>query len=97
MAQRAKITQAEAESLAIQALSYIAENGEQLDRFLALTGINPESLRDAASEPHFLLGVLDHLSSDERLLLAFAARNEIPPETIAEARERLVGARPASP
>jgi hypothetical protein len=30
-------------------------------------------LRAAAAEPGFLAAVLDHLASDERLLLAFAA------------------------
>ena len=33
--------------------------------FLALTGIGPETIRAAAREPNFLLGVLDHLAGDE--------------------------------
>ncbi len=97
MTRRQGITLEGAEALAIQALSYIAKDPEQFDRFLALTGIGPESLRQAAGEPNFLLGVLDHLSSDERLLLAFVAQNEIPPEAIAEARERLANAPPVTP
>ena len=42
-----------AEALAIAALTFIAEEPERLGRFLALSGIGPESLRAAASEPGF--------------------------------------------
>ena len=76
MAQRPQMTRELAESVAIQALTFLAEEPERLDRFLALTGIGPESLRDAAREPNFLLGVLDHLAGDERLLHEFATRLE---------------------
>jgi hypothetical protein len=75
-----------AESLAIQALAYIAAEPEQLGRFLALTGIGPEQIREAARESHFLAGVLDHVLGDERLLLAFAASAAVDPAEIARAR-----------
>jgi hypothetical protein len=91
------MTRESAESVAIQALAYLADDPEQLDRFLALTGIGPESLRDAAREPNFLLGVLDHLASDERLLHAFATQLEIAPEVVTKARDLLAGAPPATP
>ena len=74
MAQRSGMTRELAETVAIQALTFIAEEPERLGRFLALTGIGPESLRDAAREPNFLLGVLDHLAADEALLREFAKR-----------------------
>jgi hypothetical protein len=97
MAQRPQMTRESAESVAIQALAFLAEDPEQLDRFLALTGIGPESLRDAAREPNFLLGVLDHLAGDERLVHAFATQLEIAPEVVTRARDLLAGARPATP
>ena len=50
--------QTAAEALAIAALTFIAGEPEPLGRFLALTGIGPESIRAAAHEPRFLLGVL---------------------------------------
>ncbi len=53
-----------AEALAIAALSFLAAEPERLGGFLALTGIGPESIRDAAGEPHFLAGVLDHVVSE---------------------------------
>jgi Protein of unknown function (DUF3572) len=71
---------AAAERLAVAALAFIAEEPERLGRFLALTGIGPESIRAAAHEPRFLLGVLDHLAGEEPLLLAFAAEKLDPAE-----------------
>src|SRR5262245_9328635 len=84
---------AAAERLAIAALAFIAEEPERLGRFLALTGIGPESIRTAAHEPQFLLGVLDHLAGEEPLLLAFAAENSIPPSAVMEARDTIAGRR----
>jgi hypothetical protein len=81
-----------ATALAIAALSFIASEPERLGRFLALTGIGPESIRNAAREPGFLIGVLDHLASDDRLLRAFAEQNEFDPEQVMQARELLAGA-----
>jgi uncharacterized protein DUF3572 len=80
-----------ASTLAIAALSFIAEDPERLGRFLALTGIGPESLRAAAREPGFLLGVLDHVAGDEALLLAFSDSASVDPEDIARARNVLAG------
>ena len=83
--------QAAAEELAIAALGFIAGEPEQLGRFLAMTGIGPDSLREAARTPRFLAGVLDHVAADEALLLAFAAAKEIDPEAVMRARDILTG------
>ena len=61
----------------------------RLDRFLALSGIGLENLRAAAAEPGFLAAILDHLASDETLLLAFAEHAGQDPEAIAKARDIL--------
>jgi hypothetical protein len=97
MARPPEVTRETAEMLAIQALSYIAQEPERLSRFLAVTGLEAQSLRDAAREPNFLLGVLDHLAGDERLLTEFAAQLELTPETVTRARNALAAARPATP
>lgn len=97
MARRPEMTRELAESVAIQALAFIAEEPERLDRFLAFTGIEAQPLRDAAREPNFLLGVLDHLAGDERLLRSFAIQSELEPEFVINARDLLAGARPATP
>src|SRR5271166_5033658 len=75
-----------AETLAIEALGFIAGEPDSLARFLAASGIGPATLRRAAADPAFLAGVLDFLLGDEPLLIAFAGRAGIPPERIAEAR-----------
>jgi len=80
-----------AEALAVQALSYIAQDGERLGRFLSLTGIGPGEIRAAAREPHFLVGVLEYLAGDERLLTDFAKEAGHEPATIDAARIALGG------
>ena len=80
-----------AEQLAIQALTYIAQDGERLGAFLAATGIGPAEIRAAAREPGFLAGVLDYISGNERLLTDFAAEAGIKPAHVAKARAALGG------
>jgi hypothetical protein len=89
MARPAKLTRALAEDMAVAALTFIAQDDERLGRFLALSGLESGNLREAASEPGFLVGVLDYLSSDEPLLLAFAANFQIDPTAIATAQRLL--------
>ncbi len=84
-------TREAAESLAIQALAFIAEEPERLGAFLAASGIGPDAIRDAAREPGFLAGVLDHMLGDESLLLAFADSAGLNPASIARARRALGG------
>jgi hypothetical protein len=83
--------QAAAEAVAIAALGFIAAEPERLGRFLAVTGIGPESIRQAAREPHFLAGVLDHIAADEPLLMAFTAENQFDPNEVIRARDALAG------
>ena len=78
-----------AEMLAIQALSFIAEEPERFDRFLGITGIELSQIRTAAREPGFLAGVLEHMLGDESLLIAFATGAGIDPAEVARARRVL--------
>ena len=80
-----------AEMLAIQALGFIAAEPERLDAFLGATGLTLERLRESATEPDFLAGVLEHMLADESLLLAFADSAAIDPAEIARARSALGG------
>ncbi len=89
MARPAKLTRALAEDMAVAALTFIAQDGERLGRFLALSGLEFGNLREAAAEPGFLVGVLDYLSGDEGLLMAFAANFQIDPSAIATAQRLL--------
>ncbi|WP_346432816.1 DUF3572 domain-containing protein [Breoghania sp.] len=85
------LTPQEAEGIAVEALGFIAREPDHLGRFLAFSGLGPDTLRDAAAEPGFLAGVLEFLMSDESLLLTFTENARIRPTMIAVAHFRLVG------
>jgi hypothetical protein len=84
-------TREQAEGLAIQALTFIAGDSERLGRFLAVTGIGPAEIRAAAREPGFLVGVLEYMASDDRLIAAFAGENNLDPSDIDRSRAALAG------
>ena len=79
------------ENLAIQALGFLAQDPERLGRFLSLAGIGPDGIREAAADPGFLAGVLDHVASDEPLLLAVAEHAGVKPEAVMRAHAALSG------
>lgn len=85
----------QAETIALTALGFLAEDAQRLGRFLALTGLGPAELKAEARSPRILAAVLDHLLKDESLLLVFAASNSIAPELIAPAHRMLDGDRGA--
>lgn len=70
------------EDVAIRALGFIAGDPELLPRFLALTGIEPQGIRQAAAEPGFLAGVLQFVLAHEPTLMKFAAEAGIAPATV---------------
>jgi hypothetical protein len=85
-----------AEAVAIDALNFLAAEPERLSRFLALSGLGPHNLRQAAASPEVLAAVLDHLAGDERLLVAFAAAQGVDPGAVTAARGALSGPPPDS-
>ncbi len=80
-----------AQLLAIRGLSFVAEDGDRLGRFLALTGIGPAEIRVRAGDPVFLGGVLDFLLGDDAMVVEFAEWAEVGPETVMTARQLLPG------
>ncbi|HEY7229813.1 MAG TPA: DUF3572 domain-containing protein [Pseudolabrys sp.] len=93
MKQGPRFARKDAEALAIQALTFIAGDGERLGRFLAATGIGPAEIRAAVGEPGFLGGVLDYVASDERLVTDLAAEMGLNPTDIERSRAMLAGNR----
>jgi hypothetical protein len=91
MINKANLQPADAENVAIQALSFLAADPARLGRFLAATGIGPADIRAAAREPRFLAGVLDHIADDESAMLAFAQETGLAPALIVRARAALSG------
>ena len=78
-----------AEAVAIAALSYLAAEPERLGRFVAITGVGPERIRETAREPGFLAAVLDYFANDEELLVAFAREVGGDPADVERARASL--------
>jgi len=72
-------------------LTWIANDGELLERFWALSGLTPETIRQASAAPGFAAGVLDFLMNHEPTLLAYCASRRIKPESIADAWHRAGG------
>ena len=80
-----------AEDIAVKALTLLTRDQERLARFLALTGLGPETIRAAAGSPGFLKAVLDHVAGHEDLLVGLADEMGTRPETVVEARRVLAG------
>lgn len=93
MTQMAKqtFTNDEAAALALKGLAFLASDPNRLVRFLQLTGMEADNLREQAGEEATLVAVLDHLLSDQSLLLVFAAGVPTPPERVEQARVLLAG------
>ena len=78
-----------AEIVAVQALTFLAGEPEALGRFLAETGIGPETLRSSAANPQFLVSVLDFILRDDETVKAFSASAKLHPTNVMAAREVL--------
>ena len=78
-----------AEALAIRALGFVAADPELLPRFLAITGIEAGSIRQAAREPGFLAGVLHFIAAHEPSLMRFSEESGIPPQQVSAALRAL--------
>lgn len=79
----------EAEALALNALGWILADGDRAARFLALTGLTPDILRDSLGHSATLCAVLDFLGAHEPDLVAAAEALGISPNELIQARERL--------
>ncbi len=81
--------QVDPEMVAIRALTFIAEDRERLERFLQLTGTQPETIRSGARQPGFLSGVMQQVVAWEPWLLEFAAYAEMAPADVVRAADEL--------
>ena len=80
-----------AETLAVQALVWIAERDELASSFLGASGASADELRIRAGDPEFLGFVLDFLLSDEDSLLNFCEDAAVKPDAPLRARAVLPG------
>lgn len=85
-----KLSREEAEVIALKALGFLANDPARLGRFLALSGVDPTDIRQAAASPQFLAGLLQHLLEDESLLMTFTAEQDLDPRLPALAAQTLI-------
>ena len=81
-----------AQTIALKALAYLAGDEDWLNHFLTATGMDLGDLKAGAGDIGFLAGLMDYFLQNEALLLAFAASEELAPDTIVRARQHLPGA-----
>ena len=79
----------DAETVALDALAFMASDSTLLSRFVANSGIGPDDLRARAAEPAVLCAVLDFVLGDDETALAASAALGIEPQALHLARHKL--------
>ena len=85
------MTPENAEILALNGLGWLAGEPEDLNRFLNLSGLGVEDLRDSAGTPEMSVAILDFLLANEPLLLRFCDSADVRPKDLHLARHVLGG------
>ncbi len=83
--------QEQAETLAAQALGWLAGSEELMPVFMGATGISVDDIRARASEPEFLASVLDFLLMDDAWITGFCDEAGLPYDSVMRARAALPG------
>lgn len=83
--------QEEAETLALQALAFLAKSTDLFNRFIETSGISPQELKAHLRDAEILAGVLDTILGDDSVLLSFCNAVGISPDTLIKARDTLPG------
>lgn len=77
--------------VALRAFTFIMENDDLRERFLALTGLDVENLRATLSSPSTLASILEFLISHEPDLIEAASAQKLNPEQLVAAWRDLGG------
>jgi len=85
------LAQESAELLAIQALTWIAQNDDLLPVFLGSTGASEQDIRAQAKDPQFLGAVLDFLLMDDAWVTGFCDDTDYTYDMPLRARAALPG------
>lgn len=81
----------DAETIALKALAWLVGNDALLPVFLGATGAAADDLRARASDPDFLISVLDFLAMDDAWLMEFCGASGLPFDAPMQARQMLPG------
>ena len=79
-----------AATLALAALGWLLEDGDRAARYLELTGLDPESLREGLGDRAVLGSTLDFLANHEPDLIRAAEALAVTPEELIAARKDLI-------
>lgn len=80
-----------AETLALQALAWLATEDELMPVFLGSSGASEADVRDRASDPVFLGAVLDFLMMNDAWVISFCDAHGVAYDRIMPARAALPG------
>lgn len=80
---------ANAEQIAISALGFLASDPDLMPRFLSLSGIEANQIRQAALEPGFLAGVLGFFLAHEPSLMKLCDAIGVEPRAVQAAARAL--------
>lgn len=73
------------QEIAIAILGWLASQPDILARFLSLSGIQPNAMRQMMNDPGFLAGLLDFVMNYEPDLIAFCEASGKTPEDVTHA------------
>lgn len=77
------------ETLALAALGWVLDDEERADRFMELTGLDPDTLRSGLEDPAVLAAPLDFLTNHEPDLIRAAEALAVTPEELVAAQQEL--------
>ena len=88
-------TKADVGEVALDLITFLAEDEERFSQFLGLSGLSQSDVTQNLAEPHFQAMVLDQVLQDQSLVLEFASSRGLRPEALLMARHKLPGAESA--
>lgn len=89
---RNRLNSDHAETMALEALGFLAARPDDLDRFLTSSGLDAAELRRRAADPDVLRAVVEFLLSDDGLVTGFCEEHGLRPEDLHRANHLLGGA-----
>ena len=86
-----KLSNEAAETLALQALTWLSTRDDLLSVFMGATGASADDLRARMGDADFLGSVLDFLLMDDAWIIGFCDAHDLPYEQVGQARAALPG------
>lgn len=79
---RDRLTKDRAETIALDALAFLAARAEDMERFMRNSGIDMDELRQRAADPDMLRAVTEFVLSDDLLVNGFCEEQGLDPRDI---------------